>query len=382
MSDYSNVPDDFDPMQVDSCSLERLSGALPTRATTDSVVLADHTTFHIGGPARRLVRARTPNEVVDAVREADAAGEPLLVLSGGSNVLIADQGFDGTVVLVDTHGVDADVSACGGAFVRIQAGEIWDDVVAYTIEQEWAGIEALSGIPGLVGAAPIQNIGAYGQDVSQTIARVRTWDRQAGEFRTFVADKCGFGYRDSLFKRSRVAGQATGRYVVLEVWFHLGLASRSEPVRYGQLAAALGVEIGDRAPTARVREAVLALRASKGMVVDPADHDTWSAGSFFMNPILEPEAAVQLPADAPRFLQPDGRVKSSAAWLIDHAGFVKGFPSQGPARLSSKHVLALTNHDGARAADIAELARTVRAGVAERFGVWLEPEPVLVGLEI
>ena len=133
MSDYSNVPDDFDPMQVDSCSLERLSGALPTRATTDSVVLADHTTFHIGGPARRLVRARTPDEVVDAVREADAAGEPLLVLSGGSNVLIADRGFDGTVVLVDTHGVDADVSACGGAFVRIQAGESWDDVVAYTI---------------------------------------------------------------------------------------------------------------------------------------------------------------------------------------------------------------------------------------------------------
>ncbi len=382
------LPDDFtaldddDPTQVDSCSLERLTASLPARVTSNSFTLADHTTFRVGGRARNLVRAESFDELIDAVRETDAAGEPLLVLSGGSNVLIADEGFEGTVVLVDSHGVDADVSECGGALVHVQAGEVWDDLVAYALDQDWIGAEALSGIPGLVGAAPIQNIGAYGQDASQTIARVRTWDRQTNQLHTFTADKCGFGYRDSVFKRSRQPSAATGRYVVLDVWFHFPLGTLSEPLRYTQLAKTLGAEIGDRVPASLVRQTVLELRASKGMLLDTADRDTWSAGSFFMNPLVDAEVADRLPEGAPRFPQPDGKVKTSAAWLIDHAGFSKGFPGSGAARLSSKHVLALTNHEDATAADIAELARIVRKGVDERFGIHLEPEPVLVGVEI
>ncbi len=344
--------------------------------------LADHTTFRVGGRARNFIRATTEAEVVDAVRQADAAGEPLLVLSGGSNLLISDEGFDGTVVQIDTHGLDADVSECGGAQARVKAGEVWDDLVVYTIEQEWAGIEALSGIPGLVGATPIQNVGAYGQEVAETIARVRTWDRQAGEFRTFVADQCGFAYRDSIFKQSRQPGQPTGRYVVLDVWLQFRLASLSSPIGYSQLATTLGVEVGPRVPAKDVRQAVLELRSSKGMVVDPADRDTWSAGSFFTNPLLDAGQAAALPAEAPRFAQPDGRIKTSAAWLIDHAGFHKGFPGEGAARLSSKHVLALTNHADASAAELVELAGRVRDGVHEHYGIWLEPEPVLVGIEL
>ena len=369
-------------MAVTSCAVERVSADLPGRSHSGSTHLADHTTFRLGGPARKIVRATTDAELVDAVRETDEAGEPLLVLGGGSNVLIGDDGFDGTVVLVDPHGLDAEVSDCGGSQARVKSGESWDDLVAYTIDQEWAGLEALSGIPGMVGATPIQNVGAYGQEVSHTLARVRTWDRQAGEFRTFTADQCGLGYRDSIFKQSRAPQQATGRFVVLETWFQFRLASLSEPVRYGQLAARLGVELGARVPAREVRQAVLELRASKGMVLDAADHDTWSAGSFFTNPILDAAITDQLPAQAPRFAQPDGRVKTSAAWLIDHSGFNKGFPGEGAARLSSKHVLALTNQGGASAAEVVALARQVRAGVHDRFGIWLVPEPVLVGLEL
>lgn len=372
----------YDGMDVTSCSVQRLSADLHVRELGTSALLADHTTFRLGGPARRVAHATTDAELVDAVRAADEAGEPLLVLSGGSNLLVGDAGFDGTVVMVDTHGLDAEVSDCGGALAQIKAGESWDDVVAYTIDQEWAGIEALSGIPGLVGATPIQNVGAYGQEVSQTIARVRTWDRQERAFRTFVADQCGFGYRDSVFKQSRAAGQATGRYVVIETWFQFRQASLSEPVRYSQLASILGVELGTRVPAREVRQAVLELRASKGMVLDSADHDTWSAGSFFTNPILEPSQASTLPDGAPRFAQPDGRVKTSAAWLIDHAGFHKGHPGAGAARLSSKHVLALTNRGGATASEMVALAREIRDGVLDRFGVSLVPEPVLVGVEL
>ena len=380
--DYFTAPEDDDAMAVMSCAVERVSADLPGRSHSGSTHLADHTTFRLGGPARKIVRATTDAELVDAVRETDEAGEPLLVLGGGSNVLIGDDGFDGTVVLVDTHGLDAEVSDCGGSQARVKSGESWDDLVAYTIDQEWAGLEALSGIPGMVGATPIQNVGAYGQEVSHTLARVRTWDRQAGEFRTFTADQCGLGYRDSIFKQSRAPQQATGRFVVLETWFQFRLASLSEPVRYGQLAARLGVELGARVPAREVRQAVLELRASKGMVLDAADHDTWSAGSFFTNPILDAAITDQLPAQAPRFAQPDGRVKTSAAWLIDHSGFNKGYPGEGAARLSSKHVLALTNQGGASAAEVVALARQVRAGVHDRFGIWLVPEPVLVGLEL
>lgn len=371
-----------DDTTVDTCTLDRVSAELPDRPVTDSLSLAEHTTFRVGGQARKLVRATSDDELVAAVQQADQAGEPLLVLSGGSNVLIADEGFDGTVVVVDTHGLVADVSECGGALVRVKAGENWDDFVAYTIEQEWAGIEALSGIPGLVGATPIQNVGAYGQEVSQTLARVRTWDRELGEQRTFTGDQCGFGYRDSLFKQSRRSDQATGRYVVLDVWYQFRLASLSEPVQYTQLAARLGAELGQRVPASEVRQAVLELRTEKGMVLDASDHDSWSAGSFFTNPIVPVEVAAQLPAQAPQFAQPDGRVKTSAAWLINHSGFDKGFPESGQARLSTKHVLALTNRGDANAAELVELARQVRAGVHEQYGIWLEPEPVLVGLSL
>lgn len=365
-----------------ACSVARITAELPHEELNNSPKLSQHTTFQLGGEAKEIVRATTIDEIVDAVRDADEQGIPLMVLGGGSNVLIGDEGFDGRVVLIDNHGLDADVSGCGGAFVKIAAGENWDDFVNLTIVQEWAGLEALSGIPGLVGATPVQNVGAYGQEISQTLARVRTWDREAGEFKTFVADKCGFGYRDSIFKRSRKDGQATGRYVVLEVWFQLINASRSMPIAYTQLAEKLGVAVGDRVYSKELREAVLELRAAKGMVLDSADPDTRSAGSFFTNPIVPAEIASGLPAEAPRFEQPDGKIKTSAAWLIDHAGFAKGFPGEGAARLSSKHVLALTNHDSATVKQVVALARTIRDGVQAKFGVELVPEPVLVGTQI
>ncbi|GAA1388610.1 UDP-N-acetylmuramate dehydrogenase [Luteococcus peritonei] len=349
---------------------------------SDSPVLAEHTTFRLGGPARRLVVATSEQELLAAVREADAAGETLLVLSGGSNLLVADEGFEGTVVKVATRGIRADVSGCGGAVVTVAAGEPWDDFVAYTLEQDWSGLETLSGIPGLVGSTPIQNVGAYGSDVSQVVYRVRTLDRVTGEYRTFTAGECDFSYRDSVFKRTRMPqGGPTGRYVVLEVVFQLELASRSIPIRYAELARRLGVEVGERSTIHAVREAVLELRRGKGMVSDPTDHDTWSAGSFFTNPVLTPEQAQLLPPEAPRFDAGGGMVKSSAAWLIDHAGFAKGF-GQGPARLSTKHTLALTNRGGARTADVVELARRVRDGVEQAYGVVLEAEPVLVGCSL
>ncbi|MDO4785040.1 MAG: UDP-N-acetylmuramate dehydrogenase [Propionibacteriaceae bacterium] len=339
----------------------------------DSVLLADHTTLRVGGPARRLVVARSEAEIVETVRGCDEAGEPLLILSGGSNLLIGDDGFDGTVLRIATTGIKADVSDCGGAVVRVAAGEVWDEFVAEAVSQGWVGVEALSGIPGLAGATPLQNVGAYGADVSQTIASVRTFDRQRGQFATFPLAECGFGYRTSRFK------QAGGRYVVVEVVFHFPLGDWSAPIRYSELAGRLGVREQQRAPLAAVREAVLGIRAAKGMVLDPDDHDTWSAGSFFTNPILDADA--ELPEGAPRYPAADGRIKTSAAWLIERAGFGKGH-LLGPAGLSTKHVLALTNRGGAQARDIVALARQVRDGVAERFGVVLVPEPVLVGVEI
>ncbi len=349
--------------------------------TDYNVPLAPLTTLGVGGPAARVIEATTEGEVVEIVSDVSAHGEPLLVLGGGSNLLVPDEGWPGTVLRVAIVGVVV-TRQDGRVRLKVGAGEEWDRVVERCADEGWAGLEALSGIPGMVGATPIQNVGAYGQEVSHTLARVRTWDRQAGEFRTFTADQCGFGYRDSIFKQSRAPQQATGRFVVLETWFQFRLASLSEPVRYGQLAARLGVELGARVPAREVRQAVLELRASKGMVLDAADHDTWSAGSFFTNPILDAAITDQLPAQAPRFAQPDGRVKTSAAWLIDHSGFNKGYPGEGAARLSSKHVLALTNQGGASAAEVVALARQVRAGVHDRFGIWLVPEPVLVGLEL
>jgi len=340
-----------------------------------AVRLADHTTLRLGGPARRWVRATTERELVDTVRAADEAGEPLLVLGGGSNLVVADDGFPGTVVEVATRGVTADADspddlACLGAVtVAAAAGEDWDGLVALAVEKGWVGLEALSGIPGRVGATPIQNVGAYGQEVSQTIARVRTWDRRERTQRTFAAQDCGFGYRTSRFKAE------PGRYVVLEVTFLLRQATLGAPVAYAELARALGTEPGGRAPMTDVRDAVLRLRAGKGMVLDTDDHDTWSAGSFFTNPFVEPDA---VPEGAPAYPQPDGRVKTSAAWLIEHAGFGKGYGT-GRVGLSTKHTLALTNRGDATTEELLAFAREVRDGVRAAYGIELVNEPVLVG---
>jgi UDP-N-acetylmuramate dehydrogenase len=351
--------------------------------------LADLTTLRVGGPARRLVEATTDVEVVEAVSAADAAGEPLLLVAGGSNLLIADAGFDGTVVRIASRGLTlTSEDACGGGVVTAAAGHPFDDFVATAVRRGWAGVEALSGIPGTVGATPVQNVGAYGQEVAQTVETVRTWDRVERRQRTFVAAELRFGYRTSLLKSSRVALHGThaeSRYVVLDVTFQFPLREAASVVTYPELARRLGVEVGERAPSAAVREAVLALRAGKGMVWDPedlSDHDTWSAGSFFTNPLLSPEEAERLPADAPRYPTGEGRVKTSAAWLIERAGFGKGFGAPGPAALSTKHTLALTNRGGASAADLLALARTVADGVQDRFGVRLVNEPVLVGASL
>jgi UDP-N-acetylmuramate dehydrogenase len=339
------------------------------------VPLAELTTLRVGGPARRLIAVSSEPELIDCVRDLDAREEPVLIVGGGSNLLVADAGFDGTVVKIETRGVQADVSGCSGAILSVAAGEDWDALVVRTLEEEYVGLEAMSGIPGLVGATPIQNVGAYGAEVSDSIETVRTYDRKNHEIRTFAAAGCGFSYRSSRFKIE------TGRYVILSVTFQLRPGSMSGPIRYPELARALGVEVNGRAPAIAVREAVLDLRRAKGMVLDGDDPDTWSAGSFFTNPILDVEQSAALPADAPRFPQPDGRVKTSAAWLIERAGFGKGF-GDGAARVSTKHSLALTNRGAATAADLLNLARLIRAGVRTRFGLTLVPEPALVGCEL
>lgn len=350
--------------------------------------LSDVTTLRLGGPARRVVDAGSEDELISAVRDADAAGEPVLVVGGGSNLVVGDDGFDGTVVLVRTRGVAVDTAGCdgpgdagpaavcGGVVVTVAAGENWDDFVARAVASGWIGIEALSGIPGSVGATPVQNVGAYGQEVADTIWAVRVWDRVDARVRTVPLVSCGFGYRTSVFK------QTPDRYVVLTVSLQFTTGDLGAPVKYAELARRLGVEVGDRVRSARVRDAVLELRRGKGMVLDPLDHDTWSAGSFFTNPLLAPDQAAALPDAAPRFPQPDGTVKTSAAWLIDHAGFAKGYPGDragATVSLSTKHALALTNRGSATTSDLLDLAREVQRGVERAFAVRLMPEPVIVG---
>lgn len=341
-------------------------------ASVGIVDLAELTTLRLGGPARSFVVADTEQQLIDAVRAADEAGEPVLLLAGGSNLVVADAGFEGAVIQVNTRGITVDADACSGAMVTVAAGESWDAFVEHAVHEGWVGIEAMSGIPGSVGATPIQNVGAYGQEVSGSVATVRVLDRHEGAVRTLAAADCGFAYRHSRFKTE------PGRYVVLTVTFQLRLGDLGAPVAYAELARSLGVEVGERAPLTSVREAVLALRRGKGMVLDPHDHDTWSAGSFFTNPLLTPDQADALPAEAPRFAQPDGTVKTSAAWLIDHAGFDKGHRA-GTVALSSKHVLALTNRGAATTSDLLALARDVRDGVETAYGIVLVNEPVLVG---
>ena len=351
--------------------------------TTSSVAtsLSSLTTLRVGGTAARLVTAATAAELVEAVSVADSADEPVLLIGGGSNLLIGDGGFDGTVIRISTRGVQLEsADYCGGAEVTVEAGEPWDPLVEHVVAQGWTGLEALSGIPGSTGATPIQNVGAYGAEVATEIAWVRAWDRSARSIRTLSASECGFRYRDSRFKRERF--RSGPRFVVLQVRFQLLVADLSAPIRYAELARALDVELGSRVPLARVREAVLALRRSKGMVLDADDHDTWSAGSFFTNPILTDSQAAMLPPEAPRYPAGDGLVKTSAAWLIDHSGFGKGFGLPGPASLSTKHTLAITNRGSASAADVLRVAREVRDGVRQAFGLDLVPEPELINCSL
>jgi len=306
---------------------------------------------------------------------ADEVGEKVLILAGGSNLVISDDGFPGTVVHVLTNGMHVDQDACSGAMVTVAAGMSWDSFVAHAISQDWVGIEALSGIPGTIGATPIQNVGAYGQEVAETIASVRCWDRVEGTLKTIAAADCGFGYRTSWFKKN------PQRYAVLTVTFQFRLGDLSSPVQYAELARTLGVEPGERTSMTKVRETVLDLRRGKGMVLDPEDPDTWSAGSFFTNPFLAPEEMRRLPGAAPRWEQPDGTIKTSAAWLIENSGFTKGYGNE-LVGLSTKHTLALTNRGRARTADLIELAEEIQRGVFDTFGVWLVNEPVLVGCEL
>lgn len=430
----------------------------------NDVALRDLTTLRIGGSIAHYVETSSEDELVAVVQYADQTGVPLLVIGGGSNIVASDDDFSGIVVRDTRSGVNIDlVDSCGGGSVTVPAGHNWDDFVVEAISQGWVGIESLIGIPGTVGAAPVQNIGAYGNEVSSVISSVRVWDREEQRKRTFALFELEFGYRDSKIKRSMTTGDENGkvwgpspRYIVLDVSFQFRLGTRSAPVQYGELAKMLGVAVGERADTREIAAAVLTLRAGKGMLIDAYDrpavagtagargtlpagllesdvqglaagaacgidgrplnaptlisddspisspqYNRWSAGSFFMNPIVAVEDAQALPEGAPQYPVASAvpefttgpsvnavdktKVKTSAAWLIQHAGFDKGFGVHGAdssATLSTVHTLALTNRGSATAADVQELARAVRDGVFEKFGVRLEPEPVTVGFEI
>ncbi|MEI6252942.1 MAG: UDP-N-acetylmuramate dehydrogenase [Mycobacteriaceae bacterium] len=336
----------------------------------EHVPLATLTTLRVGPVARRVITCVSTDQVVATLGALDRAGVAALVLGGGSNVVVSDDLTDLTVVRLANSTLSVD-----GGLLRAEAGADWDGVVARAVQENLGGLECLSGIPGSAGATPVQNVGAYGVEVADWLTRVRLLDRASGEVRWVPAEQLGFGYRHSVLKHSSAA-------TVLEVEFALAAGGLSAPIRYAELAAALGVTPGERAEPDRVRSAVLALRAAKGMVLDEADHDTWSVGSFFTNPVIDDEQFARLQAavdgPVPHYPAPDG-VKLAAGWLVERAGFGKGFPGDGPCRLSTKHALALTNRGAATTGDVLALARTVRDGVRAAFGVSLVPEPVLVG---
>lgn len=334
--------------------------------------LANFTTLGVGGPAAKLIQVKTEAELISAVKSADDSGEPLLIIGGGSNILVSDSGFAGTVIKVETSGNSFEIDACSGGTLTVSAGSDWDEFVAFTIEKGLANLESLSGIPGTVGGSPIQNIGAYGHEVSEVIARVRTFDRKQQEVKTFTASQCEFGYRSSIFKTQ------VNRYVILDVTFQLRIGETSLPIGYAELAKELGVEIGARVAITKVRDAVLKLRSTKGMLLGEGIK---SAGSFFMNPILDKGAAQKLPNEAPRWPMADGRVKTSAAWLMEHAGVSKGDQIAG-AQISPKHVLALSNAGDATAKDLINLARSAQEKVHAKFGITLQTEVQLVGLSL
>ncbi|WP_438854688.1 UDP-N-acetylmuramate dehydrogenase [Agromyces sp. M3QZ16-3] len=403
------------------------SGAPAGTAEQHGVPFADLTTLRVGGPIDRLVTANRQGELVELVREADESGERWMVLGGGSNLLVGDDGFHGTVIRIATKGIEVlPGTQPGSVHLRVQAGEVWDELVAFTVDRGFSGLEALSGIPGSVGAAPVQNIGAYGQELSDVLVAIEFLDEGAEHPRRMSADELELGYRTSVLKQG-----LAGVVVSIEVALHDTTAEREvlgqalgTPVAYAQLAGALGVQLGDRVPIADVREAVLALRSGKGMVLDPDDPDSVSAGSFFTNPIVTERVARTLPGDAPRwYVEPDEPdevvllaeleaqspldaflahqaeveaaevrahaepgaplVKLSAAWLIEHSGIRRGFALPGSrAAISSKHTLALTNRGGATADELAQLARFVQGRVQAEFGIVMHPEPVLVGVEL
>jgi UDP-N-acetylmuramate dehydrogenase len=370
------------------------------------VLLAQYTTLRLGGPARYFARADSDDDLIAVVSDADRNGEPVLVLGGGSNLVVADAGFAGSVVQVATSGLQVRRAGDDRVDLTVAAGQSWAELVDFAVAEDFAGIECLAGIPGLAGATPIQNVGAYGQEVAATISAVQVYDRASGSVATMRGEQCQFGYRTSMFKSTPwppAAGSPgpTGRYVVLAVTFTLARDRYSMPVKYAELAARLGVRVGDRVSLAAVRDAVLALRAGKGMVLDPADPDSISAGSFFTNPVLDASQFAELerlvavrspgrkvpffPADAgaeSRAGAGTGLVKVPAAWLIEQAGFTKGFQGAGGVRISTKHTLALTNPGGGSTADLIALARQVVAGVRDAFGVELTSEPTIVGVRL
>lgn len=401
MDSCSRVSEPLNPEPVDAVQSNR-------QYRQESKKLRDWTTMGVGGTAKNFVSATTEDEIVEAVREADSAGEPVLFLGGGSNLVIADEPFEGTVVR-DTrseYSIEHD-SACGGVVVRATGGMEWDEFVALAVQNDWSGLEALSGIPGTVGAAPVQNIGAYGQEVADTIAAVRVYDRLEQRRTTLFLSDLELGYRTSILKRSTYdpslsdgrAWGPTGRWIVLGVEFQMRHASLSAPVGYAELARRLGVEVGARVDQREVRSHVLDLRRGKSMLLDDENRNTFSAGSFFTNPIIPEDEARKLPDEAPKFpvraiaprgSAPDpsktqpGVLKTSAAWLINHSGFDRGFKvtPESNASLSTAHVLALTNRGGATTAELADLATVVRDGVFEKWGIELVPEPVRVGWDL
>jgi len=397
---------------------------------TEAAPLAELTTLRVGGLAARMVTATTEDELVALARETWEAGGPWLALGGGSNLLVGDEGVPGTVIRIATTGIATRTGDDPHTVrLRVQAGERWDDLVAYAVSRGWSGIEALSGIPGSVGAAPVQNIGAYGQELDAVLVAIDFLAEDATEPRRMTAAELELGYRTSVLKQG-----LRGIVLAVELELHDTSPERDvlggalgQPIAYPQLAKALGVQLGDRVPVEQARAAVLGLRASKGMVLDPDDHDTWSAGSFFTNPIVSEHVARTMPSDAPRwYVEPeappevvpltaldaspleqflahqaeaeasdaapetettgvddDVHVKLSAAWLIEHSGIHRGFALPGSrAAVSSKHTLALTNRGGASADELVQLARFVRSRVQSEFGIVLEPEPVLVGTEL
>lgn len=386
--------------EPESSLINTVSPVKSTRYRLDATRLSEMTTIGVGGRVEKVVNANSREEFIEAIREVDENSAELLVIGGGSNILAGDADFSGVVVHDARSGIEIlSEDACGGARMRVAAGTSWDEVVVFAIAHGWMGLECLSGIPGTVGAASVQNIGAYGADVSGVIASVRTYDRKTGQQRTFFNTDLNFGYRYSILKESILSGEwgNSPRWIVLDVDFHLRRATLSEPILYAQLAEHLGAKIGERVPANAVREAVLDLRKSKGMILDDGDRNTYSLGSFFTNPVISEMAAVNLPAEAPKYAVTNnaaknqigaaapkipGQVKTSAAWLISHSGFTLGYGLPADAAISRKHSLALTNQGNASAVDIVQLAREIKTKVATDFGVELIPEPILVGVEI